>query len=424
MNFSEKVRALVTDDGSRMKLDEEQKKALLAVQNAGNAEIYEKMATSVTAVEIAKAVEMASTAQQQTNSDIFASQIDLSTVSGHLQIPCATSKATNIVTGDLKDASVLKAIMNLEVRQVEGSTANAAIRNDSIMPFVPKSTKVEDDIIKKCTIRDYSLSATFFPEDIHLAEELNAFINFQHKYKAAMLAEFLVLVSKIQPTEDQLLTIYRGASRSLAEEYFDIVWMEHNPLYDNSKGEEVQDYIDAKKAYMGSLDTIGSKYMSSSSVRFGLQLRKISISPNPKWTSEKKVGHVKRFGAGKSFYVGSNVDSGLQTVPVTTSMLTSHMSNIVLLTQVGSALIEKEARLENGIKADAIVIPDYSSIKLNTELLGKEYFEILNIDKSRQDAIYEKLTQGFRDKAETVVTAVENKNNQDNAAALRDLLGR
>lgn len=424
MNFAEKVRKLVTDDGSKMNLTEEQRQILLKVQNAGNAELYEGMATSVSAVEIAKAVEMASVAQQQTNSDVFASKIDLNTGSGHELIPCATSKATNIVTGDLKDATVIKAIVNLEFRQVEGSTANAAIRNDTLMPFTPKETGVTDDIVKKATVRDFSMSGTLFPEGIQLAEELNAFMNFQHQYKAAMMAEFLSAVSKMQPTEDQLLTIYRGASRSLAEDYFDTVWMEHYPLYDNSDGSQVRNYLDAKKAFMGSLDTIGSKYMSSSSIRFGMQLRKVSISPDPKWTSEKKVGHVKKFGATKSYYVGTNIDSGLQTVPVTTTMAGNKMKDIIVLTKAGCSLIEKETRLENGISGNDIVIPDYNSIRFNTDLLGMQYYEILNIDKSRQDAIYEKLTEGFRDKAEVVVGAVDNKNNQENADMLASLLGR
>lgn len=423
MNFSSKVRSLVTADGERMNLTTEQREALMRVQNAGNAEIYEGLATSVSAVEVSKAVEAAATASQQSNADVFASAIDLTTTKGHVIIPCATSKASNIVTGDLKEAVVMKAINTLEVRQVEGSTANAAIRNDKLMPFTTKSTDITDDIVKKSSIRDFNMSGTMFPDDIQLAEELNSFMDFQHKYKASMMAEFLVAVSKTGLTEDQLLTIYRAASRSAAEDIFDQIWMEHHPIYDNSDAGEVSDYIDAKKAYMGTLETIGSKYMSSSSVRFGMNLRKVSISPNMKWSSESKVGHVKKFGANKSYYVGSNIDSGIQTVPVTTKMLTDHMDDIVKLVQIGCALTEKEVRMENGLPVDNIVVPDYSDIRYNSELLGSQYYQLLGIDENRQVAIYERLFTAMKEKATTVIQAVDNKNNQNAAESLRSLLG-
>lgn len=423
MNFSSKVRSLVTDDGEKMNLTAEQREALMKVQNAGNAEIYEGMATSVTAVEVSKAIEAAATASQQSNADVFASAIDLATTEGHIIIPCATSKASNIVTGDLKEAVVIKAINTLEVRQVEGSTANAAIRNDKLMPFAAKSTRVTEDIIKKSSIKDFSMSGTMFPEDIMIADELNAFMDFQHRYKAAMMAEFLVAAAKKGLTEDQLTTIYRAASRSMAEDIFDQIWMEHHPIYDNSDPGEVSDYIDAKKAYMGTLETIGSKYLSSSSVRFGMSLRKLSIAPNAKWTAESKIGHIKKFGANKSYYVGSNIDSGIQTVPVTTSMLTNHMSDIITIVRVGCALTEKEVRLENGLPADKIIIPEYSSIKYNTELLGKNYYELLGIDENRQVAIYERLTAAMKEKAVTVIQAVDNRNSQNAAENLRALLG-
>lgn len=424
MNFASKVRSLVTADGEKMNLTQEQRDALMAVQNAGNADIYEGLATSVSSVEVSKAIEMAATVHNQSNTDIFASAIDLTTLKGHEIIPCATSKASNIVTGDLKDASVMKLINTLEVRQVEGSTANAAIRNDKLMPFTPKSTEIVDDIIKKSSIKDFSMSGTVFPEDIRLADELNEFIDFQHKYKAAMMAEFLVAAAKTGLTEGQLITIYRSASRSAAEDIFDQIWTEKHPIYNNADAGEVSDYIDAKKAFTGTLETIGSKYMSSSSIRFGMSLRKISISPNAKWTAESKLGHVKRFGAGKSYYVGSNIDSGIHTVPVTTKMLADHMDDIVTIIKAGCALTEKEIRLENGLPADSIQVPDYSGIKYNTDLLGYEYYQLLNIEESRQAAVYEQLFEALKEKAITVIEAVDNKNNDNKAAMLNQLMGR
>lgn len=423
MNFSEKVRELVTADGSKMNLTAEQKKALTEVQNAGNAAIYEGTPTSVSAVTVAKAVEAASTVMQQSNADVFASSIDLTTTDGHEIIACATSKATNIVTGDLKDAVVWKMINTLVVNQVDGATANAAIRNDTLIPFSLKTTEASDDIVKKSSIRDFSMSGTVFPEDIRNAEALNRFMDFQHKYKAAMLAQFLATAGKMNPSEDQLLTIYRGASRSAAEDIFDQVWAEHNPLYDNSDPAQVTDYIEAKKAYMGTLETIGSKYMSSSSVRFGMALRKVSISPDMKWTSENKVGHVKRFGAQKSYYVGSNIDSGIQTVPVTTAMLTSSLKDIITIVKAGCALTEKEAREQNGLPTDDIIVPDYSAIRINTELLGKPYHELLGITPDRQAAVYERMFNAMKEKATTIVQAVDNRNNQNTAESLKALLG-
>lgn len=423
MMFSDRVRGLVSPNGETMNLTKEQKEAILKVQNAGNAEVYENTATSVTAVEVAKAIEAANTGSQQTNSEIFASSIDLATTEGHVTIPCATSKATNIATGDLKDATVLKLIQTLEVHQAEGSVANAAIRNDSLLPFIQKSTEVTDDIVKKSSIRDFNMSGTVFPDDIQHVTELNNYINFLHQYKSAMMAEFLINAAKAQLTGSQKLTIYRCVSRSLAEDTFDRIWRAHNPLYDESDGAQVQAYIDAKKAFLGSLENIGNKYMSSSSIKFGMQLRKLSISPDLKWTSAVKVGHVKRFGAGKSYYVGTNVDSGIQTIPVTTSMLSARMKDIILLTRVGCALIENEVRAENGLSGK-VEVPDYSAIKYDASLLGKQYNELLQIQATEQTAIYERLEEAFEKNAETVVQAVENQTNAQNAAALNALLGK
>lgn len=422
-NFSTKTRSLLNEDGTKMKLTEEQKDALLTVQNAGNAAIYEGMATSVSSVEIAKAVEAATTGTTQSNADVFASSIDLATPEGHEIISCATSKATNVVTGDLKDAVVWKLTQNLRVHQSEGATTNAAIRSDSIMPFVQKTTAVTEDIVKKATIRDFSMSGTVFPQDINLSDELNAYIAFMGKYKYSMLAEFMVNAAKAELSENQRLTIYRAASRSLEEEMFDKVWSEHFPLYDTSNGEDVRNYIDAKRAYLASLETIGNKYVSDSSINFGMSIRKLSISPSLKWSSEAKVGHVKKFGADKSYYVGSNIDAGIQTIPTTTAILGNKIKDIVTLTKVGCALIEKEVRLENGLTGK-IDIPKYDHIKFNEELLGKPYYELLNTTKQAQDAIYERLIEKLVEKAETVVAAVETKINSDNSDALRALLGK
>lgn len=423
MNFSTRVRELVTADGTKMNLTAEQKEALLNVQNAGNAEIYEGTATSVRAVDIAKAVEAASTAQQQNNTDIFASKIDLATASEHKMIPCATSKATNIVTGDLKDAVVMKAIMTLNVNQVIGTAANAAVRNDTIMPFAAKSTKETEEIVKKSSIKDFTMSGTMFPEDIHDPDSLNGYINFQHLYKSALMAEFLVTVGKMNPSTEQLLTIYRCASRSTAEEIFDAIWKQYHPLYDNSDPGEVSSYVEARKAYMAMLENIGSKYMSSSSIKFGMSLRKLSISPTMKWTSESKVGHVKQFASNKSYYVGSNIDSGLHTVPMTTKMLATHIGEIIEIVTAGCALLEKEVRQENGLPYSDIVIPDYSNIKYDNTKLGQPYWKLLNIEKEVEKATYERLFKELKENATIVVQAVENKNNNNIVEELNKMMG-
>lgn len=424
MTFSEKVKSLLIEDGSKMNLTEEQKEALMTVQNAGNADIYEGMSTSVRAIDIAKAIETASTVTQQSNADIFASSIDLTTHTGHIIIPCATSKATNIVTGDLKSAVVIKAINTLEVHQVDGAIANAAIRNDVLMPFAPKTTAVTDDIVKKSSLKDFSMSGTMFPDDIKLVKELNQFMDFQHKYKSAMMAEFLVSAANKNLTDNELITIYRSASRSAAEDIFDQIWLEFNPLYNNADASEVSDYVDAKRAYMGTLETIGNKYMSSSSIRFGMNLRKISISENLKWSSEEKLGRVKQFGANKSYYVGSNIDSGIQTVPVTSEMMTKHLNDIVKIVQAGCALTEKETRMENGFPVKDFTIPEYESIKYDNTLLGKEYYTLLGITSSKQAEIYGIVFEAMKEKARTIIKAVDMKNNQNTTASLQALLGK
>lgn len=422
MNFSERVRGLVTASGEAMKLTDEQKDALLKVQSAGNTEVYENLPTSVNSIDITKAIEAANTGSGVTNTEIFSDKIDLTTGNGHVTIPCASSKASNIATGDLKDASVWKAMSWLNVHQVLSTVANAAIRSDSLLPFTPKSTAETKDIVKKCSIRDFSMSGTIFPEDIHDTEEWNKFADFQHKYKAALLATFLCNAAKMQLSDDMRLTIYRCANRSMAEDIFDSVWKEYNPFYDESDPVQVSDHNDALRAYNGALENIGSKYMSNISVKFGLQFRKMSISPNPKWTSTKKVGHVKSFGPGKSCYVTTNIDSGIMTVPMTSKMLSDNLNNIVLIAQTGAALIEREVRKQNGLTGE-IKIPDYSSIKYDEKLLGKRYYELLGITETVEAAIYENLTKQYKEKAETVVEAIQARNDNVNASTLQELLG-
>lgn len=423
-NFSERTRSLLNAEGTKMNLSKEQKEALLKVQNAGNADVYEKLVTSVSTIDIAKAVEAATNGTQQSSAEVFASQIDLAVGNGeHKMIPCATSKATNVVTGDLKDATVWKLTQSLQVVQVDASVARAAIRSDKIMPFTQKSTDVTDDIVKKASIRDFSTSGTVFPEDIRKAEELNKYLAFTSSYKYAMMGEFLEAAGKTKLTDDQKMTIYRCASRSMAEDYFDKIWSAHFPLYDNSNGAEVRDYQEAKRAYLNSLDTIGSKYMSNCSVTFGMSIRKLSISPNMKWTSEAKVGHVKKFGDNKSYFVGSNIDSGIQTVPTTTGILQGKLKDIITLTVAGAYLIEAETRLENGLSGQ-IEIPDYSSVKYNEGYAGKPYYQLLNITEDEQIAIYERIGKAFEEQATTVIAAIENRLNLDSASTLKSLLNK
>lgn len=422
MNFKEAVQNLVTPDGLSMRITEEQKAALMAVQNAGNAEIYEKLPTTISSLTIARSIEMATTGVSENNVELFANKISLNTPDGIVNIPCATAKATNVVTVDLKDAVVFKPNVVLQIHQVEAAVANAAIRDDQLMPFTPKATNVEDDIVKKMTIRDFNMSATVFPQDMHKATELNQAIQMFANIKGNMMGEFLESVAKRGMNDTVLLTIYRNANRKLAEDTFDAYWMETYPLYDEGKPEEVSAYLSAKKAFLSSLETIGSKYISNSSARLGIQLRKVSISPNTKWTSTSKVGNVKSFGPQKSYYVSSNIDTGIMTVPTNTNILSAHIKDIITLTQYSAALIEEEARLQNGI-ATTVEKPDITGIKSTANYQGRKYHDILGISADQEQAVIEDLSSKLQDKAKNVVSAMKDRAAQDSADKLNALLG-
>jgi hypothetical protein len=425
MVFQERVNNLLNENGTGMNITDEQRQKLLAVNSATNTDVYEGIGTSISGVTVASALATAQTLTQQTNTDIFADKIQLATTGDSIiDIPCAASKASNIATSDIKEGTVYKLMAQMVIVQAAGTHANAAIRNDAIQPFAAKRQTDVTSIVKKCSMKDLFLSGTVFPEDINTPDDLNAFAQIEHMYKASMLAEFIGNAAKMELNDDAKLTIYRCASRALAEQVFDTVWKEHYPLYDPTDASQLTDYIEAKKAYRGTLSTIGNQYMSTASATFGMQIRKLSIAPNPKWSSANKIGHVKSFGPGKSYYVGQNIDSGIMTVPVTSSMLQSHLHDMITLSVAACNLIEREVLLENGYSASHIEIPDFRSIKIDRSLLGRGYYEILGINQAEENNIYSKLNAAFTEKAENVVKAVANRNNMENAAALQQLLGK
>lgn len=424
--FIDEVKGLLEVKGDGRiccKLSDEQKEAIQKVQTAKNTEMHSAADTKlIKTMEISAAIEARATrTSTQDVSGVYADEIQMTDFGRNIRVyPCAVAKATNIATSGIKNATVNKLYAVCRGTHSErGLAAKNTIRNDWGDLFGERRVIDTENLVKATTARDTVLSATVFPGDIHLREEIVRAINSSVNLKAIMIAEFLESLqkddkgNKVDIPDSTLLAAYRNINRSLLDDIFDAEYAGHFGKLNDSDPVAVATYNNMLRDYRESLGNIGAMYLSSDTIEFGLNVRKLTISEEVIWTNAEKVGRVKRYGTG-SYYVSSNEDCGVRRIPTSSKIVDDHFNEIMSLTDACMAIVENEARLENDFpvisdsKTDAdgnvalvprkIVVPDITLSK-DFEL---SYAARLGINSVKETEILEVLQAQAKERAVNV----------------------
>lgn len=411
MTFKEQVTSILEEVSAgvyRCKLSDEQRKSLQAVQTAMTASTIAGISgTTVSSLEIAAAINARVEGGSATNaSGIYADEICMKTAKGENRVyPCAVSKATNICTSLLEEASVLKMYARCRITQSSrGVAAKSFIRKPNENPFSKAEIQDSSKIIKKTSMRDTELSCTVFPGDIRYVDELNKLINACNNLKMQMTAQFIESCRSNIDDDRLLLTLYRNINRSMAEDIFETQYQMSFGNVDDGDPASVAQYLDTRSIYMQSLATIGAMYLSSESADFGLAIRQMTISPRVVWRNNAKMGKIRQFNGG-SYYVSSNTDYLIGQIPTSLEIVAEHEDEIVSLTDAAMSLLENEVRKENGLEpAGSIIIPE---VKVYTG--PREYNKILGINEDKEREILAELSEQMQNRAkETCESKVTN----------------
>lgn len=423
--FKDEVMKLIkkAPDGTlSCNLTDEQKQAIKRVQTAANAETQTMVSSAVVKqVEIAAAIEARATrSSSQDVSGVYADEIHMEDHNQQLHIyPCTVAKSTNIVTSSLVEANVLKIYATVRMtHSTKGAAARNYIRDDWGKIF-SKARVVNDPdkLIKQASMKDTVLSATIFPADVRLSEEFTAAIEVSIALKTGMMAEFLKGLRGADETA--VKTAYRNINRSLLDDIFDSVYSAYIGRVDDSDPEAVQLYLDALRDYRDSVGQIGSVFLSSDTAEFGLNVRRLSISPNVIWQNREKTGRIKRYGSG-SYYVSTNEDTGIGRIPTTPEILADHIDEIVSLTDHCMALVECEARLENGY--NPIEIPALPDLPRVPDSL--KYSDLLGITRETEASILSSIETEAKELATVVCKRRKSAKSDANVGRIMEAMGR
>lgn len=423
--FKDDVRNLVTErpDGSlACNLSAEQRAALQAIQTSSNTQtLTSNIQKEVSSMDIAAAIEARTMRTDTADIEgVYADAIQMTIPGGGVhEYPCAVSKATNIATAGIVEATVNKiyAVCNM-THSDKGLAARNVINTDFSTLFAKPDLANTDRLIKRTTMRDTGLSATVFPQDIRLSNEFVKALQVCINLKANMIAEFL---TKLRGADEKtLLTAYRNINRSLLDDIFENQYKIDIGRVDDGDAAEVRDYIAALRDYREGLGNIGAMYLSSDTIEFGLNVRKMTIAPKSIWTNLEKVGRVKKFGSAGSYYVSSNEDSGLGKIPTDSAIVSAHLDEIVAITDHCMALIESEARLENGY--DKLDIPALPDIKLTAE--STDYATLLGISKDQEARLLEILQERASEFAATVCARRRSAKDNSSLDLIKEMMGR
>lgn len=427
MVFKEMVQkeVKVLDNGDIVSnLSDDDKKAINASRSAATAEVADTAKGLVSSISVAAALNARIEGGSVADSvNIRSDRINMKDHKMEIHVyPCAVAKATNFCTAFLKDVTVMKIYVPLRIKVNNyRAEVNDSIREDYVSPFKKKATNPNGDssnlIIKNTSIKDTILSATTFPENLVFPEEFDKVLSICHKLKMLMVKEFLETIK--DSSDDILLAAYRNINTNILEDVFNTVYSSYFGRIDSGDPEQVDRYNNALKDFNDSKAGIGSTFLSNDTLSFGIYVRKMTIAPSVVWENSKKLGRVKQNRAG-SYYVSSNEDSGLGAVPITGETLAKHIETILAITDYCMALLESEARAENGFKPlDLPQLPKIEVPKFNVK-----YRDILGIDKAKEAEILGQLDAQAKEKAKMVCERFNMEDHSTTIDLVKDMMSR
>lgn len=427
MVFQEMVQkeVKVLEDGTIVSnMSDADKKAINASRSAATATVADTGEGLVSSVSISAALNarLEGNSVSESSSNIKSDQIHMKDHKLVVHVfPCAVAKATNYVTGFLEDVTVMKIYtpLRLKLNDIE-SDLNDTIREDYVSPFKKKADAIDPNsklIVKRTTMKDTILSMTAFPEDLRYYSEFDNVLALCNKLKILMVYEFLESVKG--SSEDMLIAAYRNINTSKLEDIFNSIYTSFFGRVNSSDSVQVDQYNDALKDFNEAKSLIGSTFLSNSTLSFGLYTRKLTISPSVVWENVKKLGKVKKNRAG-SYFVSSNMDSGIGAVPITGDILSKHIDQILAITDYCMALLESEARVENGFKP--LELPELPKIEFPK--FDVKYRDILGLTKEQEDGIKAALETKAKELANQVCQRFDNNNHNMTTDLIRDLMSR
>lgn len=403
-NFNEAVLSVIEEfDGSyRAKLTDEERAAL------GSGKTVEEVITGAmiarhSRLEITQAIKLAQDSSDRPlpeNAEIYADlqAVTLLDVNGNettKEYEVAACKAANIATGVIADETVVyNAYSHLEMSGETLSNLKTEIKSPDQEIFKEQETadpKHEGHIVKKSDSRDTVISTTIIPGSVQFPKELNDLNQTSINFRTGLLTEFIKQYKGCG--KEEAIAIVRSMNRSYSENTFQRIYEKYYGKLDEGNYDKVFTYHELKSSFLANLSSIGSPRVSSEIIRVGLNLRKMSIAANPKWTA--KARKVRQNGA-KFYYVSSNLTTGIITVPTTSEILKNKRGEIANILDYSTKLLEKETRAEHGLKHDSIQLGTLITVP-KTSVRVEDILQISDSSYSEVVTEYEKAVVNLAD---------------------------
>lgn len=392
------AKLIVDEANITVKLSDEERAILNHVETLANITVSAAQTKAVRAVEIEKALMQADdTTASVSGADIISDQIVYDNLNGETRtIPCAVAKVSNSATGYVQEASLIKMYGGIQVDKAKtGKTPNTAIKDigaDFKELFIKPEVPGDGHITKTCGKGNVLLSGTIAPAAICQQDKIIQLAELQQSLKSHMLAETLKAAAG---DRTRVVAAYRNINRNLIESIFDSVYTGRYGQVDYSDPASAKKYIRLKKDFLTALSAEFRNGASDITIDFGLRMRKMEISPNPKWTNLDKVSRVKRLLSG-SVYVSDAIDLGLGKIPVTLPILTKYATEVDQVVEASLRLVENEVRLQLGLKPIDIVMPSFQ-----LPAVEAEYAKILGIKAEEENEILTEIINKAKEVAET-----------------------
>lgn len=416
-------------DNYRAKLSEEARNAMNAVKTVDNIAAGTVIA-SAKQIQTAIALQMAHETSDQAipqNNEIFADtqQVTFTDLNGNSKTTdyqVGACKAANIATGVITDEIVVyKAYDRYELSGETSKNIKTDIvsQEQNIFNVEDKNNatdkKYDGCIVKKSCDKDTIISTTIVPGSVAFPAEINLANQMSINLRSILLAAFIKEYKNCD--KNGAVAVVRGMNRSYSENIFERVYTKFFGKLDEGNIDQVILHNELKDIFLANLQGIGSASIADQIIRIGMDLRKMSIAPNPKWG--KNANKVKQNNA-KFYYVSSSLTTGIITVPTTAEIVKANLGQINNLFHYVAILLERETRAENGLKYDKIELPKINMVPATNVAVEK----ILKIS----DASYAEVVQEYQTEvvklADEVCMHYNSRKSDGSSDALTEILGK
>lgn len=413
----------INGEDIRFKMTDEARALMNSKQTFDTVEVTQQGKAFARSITVEQALQqLINPANKPSSTDIISDQIEWIDLNKQRRtVPCAVSKVLNCVTDQVKEAVFFKVYSGCQTtHNKSGIETKAEIkRGTSLSLYTAKVTPNTDlnHITKRASAGDVSLSATWMPDNIQNEAEIDKFLQWQQSIKEVLLYQTL---TEIKNSNGAVISAYRNINRSAIEDIFEAAYVGVYGMVDVSDKSRFAHFLKMRREFFATLSNAFLTPTAEFTIDLGISIRKMVVSEEQQWSSKNKIGHVHQNAVG-SFYVTSDIDIGLNKIPITLSVFESNTAMIDAVTRLSMQIVEKEARSQLGLEGPEPDYALYDQVEV-PEVPTREYYKILGITETQQAEIIDNILTTARDIANAKVKAVKEDEDVAHRTRISDIM--